>query len=67
MTTTLNAVTYGGGVTLTLLDEDAASVRVPPLTPADPHSDAPDLPVAEVGGVAAFTRLLGIGWPWGNI
>ena len=45
MTTTLNAVTYDGGVTLTLLDEDAAEFHaLPPLPQPEPEDfEAPDV------------------------
>ena len=45
MTTTLNAVTYDAGVTLTLRDDDAAAFHaLPPLPVLEPADfDAPDV------------------------
>jgi hypothetical protein len=50
MTTTLNAVTYDGGVTLTLLDGDAAELHALPPLPKPEHEDfeAPSVIVTDV-------------------
>jgi hypothetical protein len=50
MTTTLNAVTYDAGVTLTLRDEDAAEFyALPPLPVPEPEDfEPPDVIVTDV-------------------